>query len=150
MRKILLLVTVVLVSFGLKAQVLNPVTWTAVSKKTKNNTYEIHLTANLQKGWHIYSQSTPDGGPVATSISFAVNPLIILDNKWKEVGNMQQHHEDIFGVDVKQYSDKVEFVQTVKLKAAVKTAAAVSVEYMVCNDKQCLPPVTKKFSVALN
>lgn len=150
MRKIFVLFGILLLAGGLKAQVLNPVTWTTSSKKINKNVYEIHLTANVQKGWHIYSQTTPDGGPVPTSITFAVNPLITIDDKWNEVGKLEQHHEDIFGVDVKQYSNKVDFVQTVKLKAAVKTSASVSVEYMVCNDKQCLPPSTKKFSVALN
>jgi len=52
-------------------------------------------------------------------------------------------------VDVKQFSDKVDFVQVVKLKAQVKTSVDAAVEYMVCNDKQCLPPSTKKFSIAL-
>ncbi|CAN5367868.1 hypothetical protein BH20BAC1_BH20BAC1_00670 [soil metagenome] len=150
MRKVLVLLLISFVSFSAQAQVLNPVTWTAVSKKIKNNIYEIRLTARLEKGWHIYSQNTPDGGPVPTSITFAINPLITLEDKWKEIGKLELHHEKLFGVDVKQFSDKVDFVQTVKLKASVKTSAGVAVEYMVCNDRQCLPPVTKKFSVALN
>ena len=150
MRKLIFTFFIFIASFSVHAQILNPVTWTAVSKKVKKDIYEIHLTAQLDKGWHIYSQNTPEGGPVPTSITFAINPLITLEDKWKEVGKLEQHHEKLFGVDVKQYSDKVEFVQTVKLKAAVKTSAGVAVEYMVCNDRQCLPPVTKKFSVALN
>lgn len=133
----------------MQAQVLNPVTWTTTSKKIKDKTYEVHLTATLEKGWHIYSQFTPDGGPVPTSISFTKNPLFSLEGNAKETGKLEQRHEDIFGVDVKQFSNKVDFVQIVKLKSPVKTSADISIEYMVCNDRQCLPPVTKKFSVAL-
>ena len=129
--------------------VKNPVDWTATSKKIADKTYEIHLTANIQNGWHIYSQTTPDGGPVPTSITFTKNPLLINEGPAKEVGKLEKHNEPLFGVDVKQFSNKVDFVQTVKLKANVKTSVDIAVEFMTCNDKQCLPPSTKKFTVAL-
>ncbi len=67
----------------------------------------------------------------------------------KEEGKLEQHHEELFGVDVKQFSNSVDFVQTIKLKSPVRTSANITVEYMVCNDKQCLPPTSKKFSIAL-
>jgi thiol:disulfide interchange protein DsbD len=149
MKKMIFGLILVFLTPGLSAQVLSPVSWTIASKKLKDKTYEVRLTATINKGWHIYSQTTPEGGPVPTSIMFTKNPLYNLDGKTKEVGKLEQRHEEIFGVDVKQFSNKVDFVQVVKLKSAVKTSANISVEYMVCNDKQCLPPVTKKFSVAL-
>ncbi len=92
---------------------------------------------------------TPDGGPIPTSITFTKNPLVIVEGKAREVGKLEKHHEPLFGVDVKQFSNTVDFVQLVQLKAPVKTSMNVAVEFMVCNDKQCLPPSTKKFSVAL-
>ncbi len=149
MKKIFFLVFLVFSAAMVEAQILNPVNWTVTSKKIKDKTYEVHLVANIDRGWHIYSQSTPEGGPIPTSINFTKNPLFELDGKAKESGKLEQHHEEIFGVDVKQFSDKVDFIQVVKLKSPVKTSANISVEYMVCNDRQCLPPVTKKFSVAL-
>lgn len=133
------------------AQIQNPVSWTTSSKKINDKTYEVHLTANLNSGWHIYSQHTPEGGPVPTSLTFTKNPLVTVEGKAKEVGKLEQHVEPLFGnIDVKQFSNKVDFVQLVKLKAPVKTSVNVAVEFMVCNDKQCLPPKTEKLSVALN
>src|SRR5665647_1012682 len=131
------------------AQIQNPVSWSATAKKISDKTYEIHLTANIQKGWHVYSQTTPDGGPVPTNITFTKNPLLTFEGNAKEVGKLEKHAEPLFGVDVKQFSNNVDFVQVVKLKANVKTSADVAVEFMVCNDRQCLPPTTKKFTVAL-
>lgn len=131
------------------AQIQNPVSWSVTAKKINDKTYEIHLTADIQKGWHVYSQTTPDGGPVPTSFTFAKNPLLTYEGKAKEIGKLEKHAEPLFGVDVKQFSNKVDFVQLVKLKANVKTSADVAVEFMVCNDRQCLPPTTKKFTVAL-
>lgn len=72
-----------------------------------------------------------------------------MNGKTKELGKLEQRHEELFGVDVKQFSNKIDFVQVVKLKAPVKTSVDVAVEFMVCNDKQCLPPSTKKMSIAL-
>lgn len=149
MKKILFALLLLFCSPILFGQILNPVNWTVTSKKLKDKTYEVHLTATVNKGWHIYSQFTPDGGPVPTSISFTKNPLFDLVGNAKESGKLEQRHEEIFGVDVKQFSDRVDFVQVLKLKSPVKTSANIAVEYMVCNDRQCLPPVTKKFSVAL-
>lgn len=132
------------------AQIQNPVSWTTSYKKINDKTYEIHLTTNIDNGWHIYSQHTPEGGPFPTSFTFTKNPLITLEGKAKEIGKLEQHVEPLFGnIDVKQFSNKVDFVQLVKLKAPVKTSVNVAVEFMVCNDKQCLPPKTEKFSVAL-
>jgi DsbC/DsbD-like thiol-disulfide interchange protein len=131
------------------SQVKTPVKWNFSSKKIGASTYELHLTATLDHGWHTYSQTTPDGGPIATSIAFTQNPLVLIQGQSKEVGKMEQRHEDLFGVDVKQFSNKVDFVQTVKLKGKVKTSLNGTVEYMTCNDHECLPPTKEKFSVAL-
>jgi hypothetical protein len=56
----------------------------------------------------------------STSIKFSNNPLVVLQGQAKEVGKLQQNHEPLFGVAVKQFAGKVDFVQTVKLKTPVK------------------------------
>jgi hypothetical protein len=149
MKKIFALALSFVVLNGVNAQVKDPVQWAFTAKKINATTYEVHLTANIENGWHLYSQTTPDGGPVPTSIELSKNPLLVIDGSAKEMGKLEQHHEPLFGVDVKQFSGKVDFVQTVKLKGKAKTALNGSVEFMTCNDHECLPPKTQKFSVAL-
>jgi hypothetical protein len=150
MKKIIPIAVLLLFSNFLFAQIQNPVEWTATSKKISDKVYEIHLKANIDKGWHIYSQTTPEGGPIATSLTFTKNPLLTVEGKAKEIGKMEQHTEPLFGnIDVKQFSSRFGFVRLGKSKAPVKTSVNVAVEFMVCNDKQCLPPSTRKFSVAL-
>lgn len=138
-----------LAGFLASAQVQNPVKWNYKLKKVNATTYEVHITATIDKGWHVYSQTTPDGGPLPTTIKFSKNPLVTLVGKAKEVGKLEQRHEELFGVDVKQFSNSVNFIQTIKVKAAVKTALTGSVEFMVCNDRECLPPTTNKFSLPI-
>ena len=149
MKKILTLGLSLVILNLVSAQVKDPVQWAFTAKKINATTYEVHLTANIESGWHLYSQTTPDGGPIPTSIEFAKNPLLIFDGTAKEVGKLEQRHEELFGVDVKQFSRKVDFVQVVKLKGKAKTSLNGSVEFMTCNDHECLPPKSQKFSIAL-
>ena len=149
MRKITLLILLLAAGFVADAQIQNPVKWNYKLKKLNATTYEVHITATIDKDWHIYSQTTPDGGPLPTIIKFTKNPLVTLSGAAKEVGKLEQRHEELFGVDVKQFSNSVNFVQLIKLKAAVKTSVVGTVEFMVCNDSQCLPPTTNRFSLSI-
>ena len=148
MRRLLFVLFIALPFLGI-SQVQKPVKWSFTSKKTTDNNFEIHLTATVENGWHIYSQTTPEGGPYPTSIQFSKNPLLTMSGEVKEVGKLEVHDEPLFGVQVKQYSNKVDFLQVIKVKGNAKTTVKGSVEFMVCNNKQCLPPETLEFSVSL-
>lgn len=131
------------------AQVQNPIQWSYHIKKISDKTYELHATASINPGWHIYSQATGKGGPVPTTFVFTQNPLITLIGTPKELGKPEKVFDKNFNTMVKYYSRKADFVQTIKLKAAVKTNIAGIVEYMVCNDKNCLPPKKVSFNASL-
>lgn len=148
MRNFILATLALFFTTGLIAQIKDPVSWSAKSRK-KANGYEVVLTATLPKPWHIYSQTTGEGGPVATSFKFAKNPLVSLEGPVKEVGALKQQYDKLFDTNVKYFGDKVEFVQLVKVKGNVKTNVNVTVEYMTCDDSQCLPPTKKVFNVSL-
>ena len=101
MKKLLTIILgLIVLNVTVQAQILKPVKWRFTSKKVKPNIYEIHLTASIDKGWKIYSQNTPKGGPLPTKISFAKNPLVLLGGKVKEVGEMHKVDEPAFGVQV--------------------------------------------------
>lgn len=134
-----------------QAQKLDPVQWTYTAKKIADKTYEVHLTANIQNTWHLYSQLQPaDAVNQPTEIIFKKNPLVIADGKVKEVGKMELFKDEKLKISANQYSNKVDFVQKVKLKSNTKTNLVGSVEYQTCDDKKCLPPKKIDFTVALN
>lgn len=139
----------VLLLAGMVTQAQNPVKWSFSAKKISEKEYEVHITATIESGWSTYSQTTPDGGPLPTAITFSKNPLLELKDKVKEVGTMKKKHEEVFGVDVHYYKEKVDFVQVVKVKNNVKTSINGKVEFMVCDDEQCLPPDEVAFSIKL-
>lgn len=147
MKKVIFTALFVMSALLSFSQTESPVKWSYAAVKKTANEYQIVLTATVAQPWHIYSQKTPDGGPVPTKISFSKNPLITTKGETKEIGALHTTHDKNFGVDVKYYSDKVQFVQTITAKA--KTNVSGTIEYMVCDDHQCLPPTTKSFSVKL-
>ncbi len=128
-----------------QAQVENPVKWTFSTVKKADKKYQLIATATIEGEWHLYSQSTPDGGPIPTSFSFNKNPLATLVGKPIETGKLITKHEKVFGVDVKYYNNKVVFTQDIALKSNVKTNVSGEIEFMVCNDERCLPPKTISF-----
>ena len=56
------------------AQIKDPVDWTFEAKKKNADTYELVITANVPKPWHMYSQNMPTGGPIPTKVVFNNNP----------------------------------------------------------------------------
>ena len=51
-------------------QFKDPVKWTWNATKKSDKVYEITYTAVIEKPWHIYSQTTPKGGPVPTKFIY--------------------------------------------------------------------------------
>jgi len=147
MKSVLTFLLIIITAVSAKSQ-LNPVSWFFSAKKIADKTYEVHLTATMQSGWHLYSQSQPDDAiAIPTDFKINSNPLLSLEGKIKEVGKMEKFHDAKLEVSANQYSDKVDFVQVVKLKANAKTNLTGSVEYQTCDDKKCLPPKTVNFTI---
>ena len=146
MKKIFFAIVLVMFIGVADAQINNPVSWTYSAKKIADKTYELHITATIGNNWHLYAQDAGEG-PVPTQITFTANPLIKLDGKVKEVGKMEKSFDKNFNSTLKFYANKVDFVQKIKVKSAIATVIKGSVNYMVCNDKQCLPPKDVPFSI---
>ncbi|MCR6720033.1 MAG: protein-disulfide reductase DsbD N-terminal domain-containing protein [Chitinophagaceae bacterium] len=149
MKKLSMIALFIGVAFLAQAQ-LNPVSWTFTAKKIDDKTYELHMNATMQDGWHLYSQTQPeDAIIIPTGFKITNNPLVQLEGKVKEVGKMEKFHDKKLDVSANQYSEKVQFVQVIKLRGTAKTNVTGSVTYQTCNDERCLPPKTVKFSIDL-
>src|ERR1700733_10006409 len=61
------------------AQKLDPIQWTLTSSFAKappGSTVPLNLRATFQEGWHLYSLTTPAGGPIPTTAVLADNPAV--------------------------------------------------------------------------
>lgn len=140
----------ILTFMAVAANAQDPVSWTFTSKKIDDKTYEVHMKANIQSGWHLYSQDQPkDAIAFPTEIVFTKNPLFKTDGKVKEVGKVEKFTDKTLGVTANQYSNTVDFVQVIKLRGNAKTNVSGTVEFQVCDDEKCLRPKKVNFNIAL-
>jgi thiol:disulfide interchange protein DsbD len=149
MIKIFATICLFVISLTSYSQINNAIKWQFNAVKKADGSYSVFCTADLKSPWHIYSQFTPEGGPLPTKITFSPNPMITINGGITEQGEQKTIHDKSFGVDVKYFSGHVSFVQVVKVKAGVKTNLHGTVEYMICNDNKCLPPAKVNFDIIL-
>lgn len=142
---LLAFVLVTLYPFIASAQIPDPVKWSFTSKKITSKTYELHITATIDSDWKLYAQEAGEG-PVSTTIKFAKNPLAATSGKVKEQGKLIKQFDPQFDAELKYYQNSVVFVQTVTLKGK-STSIKGSVEFMVSDSHQTLPPKKVDFAI---
>ncbi len=141
------LTILVLLSVSASAQILNPVKWSFSSQKISGNEYNLIFKASIDNQWHLYSQDIPQAPP-ATTFTFIQDSSYTRIGKVKEVGDEIQEFDKNFNMELKYYADSVSFVQTVKLNKPGATVKG-SLNFMCCDDTQCLPPKDMDFSFDL-
>ena len=126
MKKFLRLVTflVMLVPFVAKAQMLEPVQWTVETEKLNKNEYNIVFKAEIEDGWHLYSQNTPFGGPRPLYFEF-IDTLGIERQGGVEEPKAIVHYSEIFGIDEHFFEKEAVFTQRVKLLDDAATVTGV-------------------------
>ncbi|RZK80406.1 MAG: sugar transporter [Pedobacter sp.] len=147
MKNLFLFVAGLFLSLSASSQMLKPVKWSTAVKKISSTEAMVLVRATIDEGWHIYSQNVPDGGPVKTTFTFQPSKTYQLVAKTVEPKPITKF-EKTFDMNVSYFEKTVTFQQKVKLTGA-KPVIKGSVEFMVCDDKQCLPPESFDFSVAV-
>ncbi|NVO10218.1 MAG: thioredoxin family protein [Bacteroidales bacterium] len=152
MKKYLLLffVTILLIanSTSISAQIEDPVTWGFKAKKIEGKKYEIVINASIEQGWHLYSTSLPEGGPIATTFTFKQSPDFKLVGKVKEISIPIKEHDEIFNLDLSFFSKEATFSQVVELIDIETTNVEGNIEYQACFSDKCIY-LEKDFSVKL-
>lgn len=143
-----LMLTFLLCFTGVHAQLLNPVRWNFSTQKINDSTYALHFRASIDPGWHIYALDAGEG-PIPTSFHFEHLQGWQLAGPIQEKGHKIAHFDGAFGTVLRYFENEVDFVQTIKRQSAEKGQVTGHLEYMVCNDKNCLPPKEVPFSFQL-
>lgn len=147
MKKLTLIIITALLSTGLSAQILQPVKWSYAAKKTSKTEAVLLLKATIDQGWHIYSTQQKEGGPIKTSITFTPSKDYAINGALAEPKPITKF-EPLFKMNVGYFEKAVIFQQKIKLKKD-QTSIKGQLEYMVCNDKQCLPPDNVDFDIPI-
>lgn len=148
MKRLTLILTAFLFSaLSVSAQIENPVTWSYGQKKISNTEAVVYIKANIQNGWHIYSQHVKPGGPIKTSFTFTPS------KDYVKVGattapKAKSKFEKVFDMDVSYHEGQVIFQQKVKILKP-GTIVKGKIEYMACDATKCLPPAEVEFAVQI-
>jgi len=148
MKKIFLLLFLLLLSAANYAQIHNPVKWSTSVKKISATEYDLIINAAIETNWHLYSQNVPEDGPIPTNFSFEVSKDFELVGKTSEEDG-HTVDDPIFGMKIKYFDTNAIFKQRIKIINKSAITVLGEVEFMVCDDANCLPPtfVDLKFSI---
>lgn len=150
MRYIFLIVAAIFLGLGTtNAQIVNPVKWTWKAEQIAKGEYKLVFTAKIDKGWHTYSQFIGEGGPVPTALVFdKANKDVQLNGKPTEVSSKAHSgHDPVFDMELKYFENDLTIEQKVKVIKGTKLKGTL--EFMVCDDKSCLPPDALEFEFDL-
>lgn len=147
MRKIIFLLVVFLAFAKVNAQILDPVKWTTKIEKKSETNYILTFDGVIENDWHLYSQFTPDGGPLPLEIIFKNQKgNFNLVGKAKE-GKTTTAYNDIFEVNETFFEKKAQIQQEIILINPKTSKIEVALNYQVCKDA-CINQ-EKKFSFTI-
>lgn len=116
----------------------NPTSWVKNIYKVNDSIYLLKVDVTIEDHWHVYSHYINEGGPIPTSIIYDnLNNALIVDSI-VELGEIIEVKDPNFGMKLKWYDHNASFLQ--KLKINNSTIIKGAIEFMACDEKQCLPP----------
>jgi thiol:disulfide interchange protein DsbD len=134
--------------FGNNSQILDPIDWSASVEQKKDSIYTLVFKADIDPGWHLASQKPVPIGPIPTSFVFdSTATHFQLVGKTSEPEGITEV-SPIFGVELTSFEGEAVFKQKIKILDKSKPIK-VEVNFMVCDDSQCLPPDSHIFTIDL-
>jgi len=144
MKKLLLLFLILFSFQNAFSQIYDPVSFKTAVKELDSNTYELSITTQIEKNWHIYSQKVPANGPMPTSFKFAKSKNYMVKGGVTEP-NGHEVDDPVFNMRIKFFETKAIFTQIIERKTNDAFKINATIEFMVCNDQSCLPPTEREF-----
>lgn len=107
MKNLLLTLLFFLVFTNGFSQILDPVKWKFKTEKISETEFNLVLEGTIDSGWHVYSQFTPDGGPIPFELKFAESVgNYELVGKTKE-SKTRKEYNPVFEVDEVFFENKI-------------------------------------------
>ena len=149
MRIFLTLLFAVLISSMAWSQILEPVKWSFSSEKTGDNEALLTFKADIETHWHLYSQDIPMAPPATTFYFEGDTNLYELVGEVTESEYIEEFDPN-FDMVLKYFSDEAVFQQKIKLLTDGPVRVTGAINFMSCDDKQCLAPVDEEFDFPFN
>ena len=140
MSAVLTLLCVAMITF---AQMHEPIKCETSWEVVSDGVAELRIAATIDAGWHLYSTELEDGPTAATLVVETIEGAR-LDGKLGFEGKEIAKYDDMFGMDVRYFEDKVTFVQRFVIESD-DYAVQGYFQYGACDDQSCLPPTNVEF-----
>jgi thiol:disulfide interchange protein DsbD len=124
----------------------NPVSWKTSVTQIEDSVYQIIFEADIENRWHLYDIGPYENGPNATAFTFDLPENVNLTGTIEMIDKPVKKFDDMFGMEIGSFEKKARFAQKVKLLTESASLKA-NVEWMVCDDRQCLPPTDEDFTI---
>lgn len=131
MKKAFLLLLAFLAFANVNAQILKPVEWSSRVEKISDTEFNLVFEAKIEDEWHVYSQFTPEDGPLPMEIQFKNTKGFEVVGKAKESPYKKQFN-DVFGVDEYYFEKAFTLKQKIKITSPDVTKINVTIDYQVC------------------
>jgi thiol:disulfide interchange protein DsbD len=133
------------------SQLSDPITWEASVEKENDSIYTLVFTADLEEGWHLYSQKEADIdiAPIATTFSYSTG-----EGNFELIGGTEEPdvapiYDQVFEADITYFEEEAVFTQKVKVPIQSNSKIIAEIYFSVCDDEKCLPPETERFNISL-
>ncbi|HUA21407.1 MAG TPA: cytochrome c biogenesis protein CcdA [Bryobacteraceae bacterium] len=132
----------------------DPVQWTLQfdAKSAAPGSHVLaRLTGTIAPGWHVYSMTTPPGGPNPTTAGLADNPAVAGFKIYQ--AKPERELDPNFNIDTETFAGQMVLLFDVELKKDAPAGPAevtAQFRYQCCNDKICLPPKRKSAAATIN
>ena len=147
MKKIILSLLIILAFAKGNAQILDPVKWTTKIEKKSATNYILTFNGIIEDNWHMYSQFTPEGGPLPLEVIFKNQKgNFNLVGKAKE-GKTTTAYNDVFEVNETFFVKNAQIQQEISIVNSKISKVEVDLNYQVCKES-CIN-LEKKFSFTL-
>lgn len=140
-----------LIPFLSFSQILEPVKWSFKVEQTKPEEATLLLVAKIDHGWHLYAQHNPPppDGPISTSFQFTKTKNYELAGNVIEQKPIEEKDEMFDNQILRYFSHEAVFKQKIKIIAVKDFTVNGVLEFMCCDNKQCLPPTEVEFSFSI-
>ena len=148
MKKILSFMLLLSLALMATAQIQDPVKWSFSVKDLNENESELVFTAQLDQGWHLYSQHTDPNGPFPIAFEFTPSA------DYKRIGGVSEPkpHEEFdkdFNCTVRSFEGRVVFRQKILRKSEKDFKVKGTYSYQLCNNGSCIAPDDRDFTFSV-
>ena len=153
MKKLLVIISFLFVGVFTNAQIIDPVIWEFSQSTISDSEVELQFKASIEKHWHLYSQFTGqyynDEGPIPTSFVFKESDFFIKKDSVIEEPPIEDY-DPIWEKTLKYYEGEVTFRQKIKLITKDPFNITGEINFMLCDEVQCVFPMPVPFSFNIN